>query len=293
MSRRARIGILIAIAGIAVAALGVFYLTRIVQQTLAPPPAPTPIPAVTESILVATRDVPLGGLLNADDLILQNFPVELIPRDAIRSVEQAVGKFTREPLTAGEVILTSNLADPTNVSHDLAFLIGPDQVLFAFPAGDLLSQLNILQRGDLVDILVTVNQPVRVLDERGRQEVDENGDPLLLDKDITFDAMQRVTIQAIIADVIQENQRGPVQITEPNATPEPETAEPTPIPSDSRVRAYLLAMNPQDALVLKYLVDTGGNFDIVLRNPNANQLFELEPVFDEYLLDRYQLDVPR
>jgi hypothetical protein len=55
----------------------------------------------------------------------------------------------------------------------------------------------------------------------------------------------------------------------------------------------MLAMNPQDALVLKYLIDTGGNFDIVLRNPNANQLFELEPVFDEYLLDRYQLDVPR
>lgn len=292
MSRRARIGIVIALAGIVVAALGVYYLTRIVQQTLAPPPAPTPLPAVTESILVATRDIPLGGLLNAEDLILQNFPVELIPRDAIRSVEEAIGKFTREQLTAGEVILSSNLADPTNISHDLSFLIGPDQVLFAFPASDLLSQLNILQRGDLIDILVTINQPVRVLDERGRQEIDAEGNPLRIDKEITFDAMQRVTIQAVIADVIQENQRGTVQITAPGETPEPE-AQPTPVPGERRVRAYLLAMNPQDALVLKYLIDADGTFDIVLRNPNANQLFELEPVFDEYLVDRYQLSVPR
>jgi hypothetical protein len=223
---------------------------------------------------------------------LQNFPVELIPRDAIRSVEEAVGKFTREPLTAGEVILNSNLADPTNVSHDLSFLIGPDQVLFAFPANDLLSQLNILQRGDLIDILVTINQPVRVLDERGRQEIDAEGNPLRIDKDITFDAMQRVTIQAVIADVIEENQRGTVQITAPGETPEPE-AQPTPVPGERRVRAYLLAINPQDALVLKYLIDANGTFDIVLRNPNANQLFELEPVFDEYLVDRYQLSVPR
>ncbi|MFN2195239.1 MAG: hypothetical protein ACK2UW_03850, partial [Anaerolineales bacterium] len=86
---------------------------------------------------------------------------------------------------------------------------------------------------------------------------------------------------------------GTVQITEPNATPEAEAPQPTPVSGETRVRAYMLAMNPQDALVLKYLIDTGGNFDIVLRNPNANQLFELEPVFDEYLLDRYQLDVPR
>lgn len=294
MSRRARIGILIALAGIVVAALGVFYLTRIVQSTLAPPPAPTPIPAVTEGVLVATRDIPLGGLLNSEDLVVQQFPVELVPREALRTVEVAVGRFTREELTAGEVILETNLADPSNVSHDLPLLIGPDQVLMSFPANDLLSQLNILKRGDLIDILVTVNQEVEVLDERGRQLRDEDGNILRLPKDVTFDAMQRVTVQAVIADLIQEAQRGTVQITETGEVAEPE-AEPVPVQAgqEVRVRAYLLAVNPQDALVLKYLIDTGGMFDIVLRNPNANQLFELEPVFDEYLQDRYQLRVPR
>jgi hypothetical protein len=52
-------------------------------------------------------------------------------------------------------------------------------------------------------------------------------------------------------------------------------------------------MNPQDALVLKHLMDTGAQVDLVLRSPNATQIFDLDPVFDEYLIDRYQLEVPR
>jgi pilus assembly protein CpaB len=53
----------------------------------------------------------------------------------------------------------------------------------------------------------------------------------------------------------------------------------------------LLALNPQDALLLKHLVDTGATFDIVLRSPNSTQLFELEPIISEYLIDKYQLDI--
>ncbi len=294
MSRRARIGIIIALVGIVLAALGIFYLTRLVTQTLAPPAAPTPVAPVTESIVVATRDIPLGGLLNTDDVVMQDFPVELVPRDALRSIESAVGKFTREALTAGETILQSNLATPDYVSGDLAFVLGPDQVLYAFPASDLMSDLKILRRGDLVDIFVTITQPVKVVDERGRQELDEEGNPLTENKELTFDAMQRITLQAVIADVIQEAQRGTITIAPAGQpTPEPAAPQPTPVPGDTRVRAYLLAMNPQDALVLKHLVDTGGQFDMVLRSPNATQLFELEPVYDEYLIDRYELEILR
>ena len=292
MSRRARIGIIIALIGIALAAAGIFFITRLVQDTLAPPPVPTPIPEVTENILVASRDIPLGGLLNSDDLVLKAYPVELIPRDALRNLESAIGKFTKEQVTAGEIILESNLADPTNVSHDLAFIVGPDQVLFAFPADDLMSQLKILQRGDLVDILVTISQPMEILDERGRAVLDENGQPLLETKELTFDAMQRISVQAVIADIVQEAQRGTITVSE-TGTEVQNQPQPTPAPSDQKVQAYVLALNPQDALVLKNLLDTGATYDIVLRSPNASQQFDVEPVFDEYLIDRYQFRIFR
>jgi hypothetical protein len=67
----------------------------------------------------------------------------------------------------------------------------------------------------------------------------------------------------------------------------------TPSPQDIRVRAYLLALNAQDALVLKHMRDQGAIFDLVLRSPTSNELFEVSPVTEEYLLQRFQLQAPR
>jgi hypothetical protein len=75
-----------------------------------------------------------------------------------------------------------------------------------------------------------------------------------------------------------------------NPTPQP---TPTPAPSQIQPTAVLLALNPQDALVLKHLKDAGATFDIVLRAPNSNTTFDLKPVMPEYLIDRYGLTVAR
>jgi hypothetical protein len=108
----------------------------------------------------------------------------------------------------------------------------------------------------------------------------------------TFDAIQRIEISAIVVDVVQIQQaRQQVELpAQVEGTPQP-----TPTPSRQEVSAVaiLLAMDPQDALVLKHLKDAGGVFDIVLRSPTSNQLFELEPVWDEYLIDRYELEVEK
>jgi pilus assembly protein CpaB len=53
--------------------------------------------------------------------------------------------------------------------------------------------------------------------------------------------------------------------------------------------AVLLAMDPQDALVLKYLRDSGASQDLALRSPAATENFETAPVNGEYMLQRYQI----
>jgi hypothetical protein len=45
-------------------------------------------------------------------------------------------------------------------------------------------------------------------------------------------------------------------------------------------------------LVLKHMRDAGANFDFVLRSPTSNQLFEVSPVTEQYLLQRFQLSAP-
>ena len=294
MNRRITTGILIAIAGLILAVLGIYAIRQILNQALAPLPMPTPPGPVTEQVVVVARDLAIGTLLAADDLRTVDMPVELMPRNTFKDKLEVIGRVTKVALIDGEMVLPHHVADPSNVSHDLAFIIEDDQVLMAFPAGDLMSDLNVLQRGDLVDILVSIEKATDLLELDQTQTGDTTspaapaeGEPVT--RLFTFDAMQAVEISAIIADIQYEETRslGPLGA-------EPETASADPAnrqPSSITVKAYLLAISPQDALVLKHLKDLGGEFDIVLRSASPPLYFDLDPVIDEYIIDKYELEV--
>jgi hypothetical protein len=194
-----------------------------------------------------------------------------------------LGKITIVHLIQGEMVLQHHLADPTNVAHDIGYIIEDNQVMMAFPSTDLLSTLGVLQRGDTIDILASMQveiTPTRIT--AGATTTEEQ--QTTINRLFTFDAMQRVTVSAVVADVV----------TDSNATtPVEGEAQPTPNPADVRVRAYLLVLSPQDALVLKHMRDAGATFDIVLRSPTSNELFELSPVTVEYLIQRYELTIPK
>jgi pilus assembly protein CpaB len=185
--------------------------------------------------------------------------------------------------------LEHHLADPTNVSHDQAFLIADNQVLMAIPATDLMSTLKILQPGDAVDILVSMQQTVQP-QEPGLEDQTRTGEEEVAQETrlFTFDSMQAVKIQAIVVDIIEENR---ARASTPAG--EGSSAAPTPSPSEYNIQAYLLALSPQDALILKHLRDAGGNFDLVLRSPTSNQLFDISPVFSEYIIEKYKLEVEK
>ena len=287
MSRRVRFGILIALVGVGLAVIGIYTHGRIIQQSLATLPPPTPQPAILVQAVVTTHDVPLGSVLRSDDIKTLEVPAELAPPNVVTDPAQVIGRITRVHLVAGELVMEHNLADPPNVNHDLGFLIGDNQVLMAFPAQDLMSTLNVLQRGDLIDILVTLSQEVPTAREGAEGElVVREGETV--SKVLTFDAMQRLEITAMVVDIVQEEQRPAAALPAGEGTPQP---QPTPQPSEVRLRAYLLALNPQDALLLKHLKDTGATFDFVLRAPTSNQLFELQTVTSDYLIYRYELSI--
>lgn len=292
MNRRIRTGIIIAVVGIAMIAIGLFVLSRLVRQALAPLPAPTPIPVTTEKVLITTHDIGIGTLLTAEDIVQVDMPIELVPRDALSDPIEAVGRLVKVNMVANELVLGHNLADPTNASHDLAFIIGDNQVLVAFPSQDLMSTLGVLQPGDNVDILVSLNQVVEVIPATGGTTT-AGQEEQTVTKLFTFDAMQRVVIQAIIADVVTEQGTAPVSATVVRTASGTPVPTPTPNPAVRNVRAYLLAVSPQDALVLKHLRDSGAIFDIVLRSPTSKELFELSPVMSDYINDRYQLQIEK
>jgi Flp pilus assembly protein CpaB len=292
LSRRVRIGILVAIIGIVLAAAGIWVLSNIVQTSLAPRPAPTPLPPITEPVVLTTHGVALGTVLESRDLKLAEVPVELAPPGSVNSIEAAVGHFSKVDLASGEVLMEHHLADPTNVTHDVAFILDDSQVLLAFPATDLMSTMSVIQRGDQVDIFVTLQQEVRIVREGPDGVlVAEGGEEETETIDLTFDAMQRVEITALVADIVyEEQQQAPTVPIGGEAEPQP---QPTPKPTEIDIKAYLLALAPQDALVLKHLKDIGATFDIVLRSPTSTEIFDLTPINSDFLMDRYELEIPK
>lgn len=284
--------IILAVAGTFAVVIGLAFLAVILQRTAVSLPAATPIPPRTIAIVVTTHDLPIRSLLQPQDLTQLRVPVELAPLDAVSDLTAAVGRITKIPLVTGEMVAVHHLANPTNVSHDLAFIIGEDQVLMAFPATDLMSQINILQPGDFVDILASIEQPV-LPSQTGPASQEKEPDKELF----TFSALQRIEVSAIVVEIVPARRSGAVTTSaartgtgEVETQPQP---SPTPEPTDIEPQAILLALSAQDALVLKHIKDAGGVIDIVLRAPTAEALFELSPVMAEYLRDRFELVISR
>ena len=269
-------------AGIILVAIGVFASYLLIQRFQGQQtPQFAQEETVKTDVVVVTRDLFLGDTLAEGDLEIASVPVEVAPRNAVTATEEAVGKFIKTDLVQGEMLLSHNLADPTNKNQDLSFILADDHVLFAFPADDLMSREDMVQRGDIVDIFATFEQEIEQEDE-----IDpETGEPVEPETHtFTLDSLQRVDVTALVLDIIEEEIGGGGNLL-PGQTAEGDPNQ------EVNIRAYLLALNPQDALILKHLKDTGAIFDIVLRAPTSTVPFELTPVTEEFIIEFYGLEI--
>lgn len=78
---------------------------------------------------------------------------------------------------------------------------------------------------------------------------------------------------------------------DPEATPTPEVgAVPTETPTPADV--VLVALSPQQQLLLKYAVESGADIDYALRSVDDGQIYSLENVDLNYLLQRFNIELP-
>lgn len=267
-------------AGIILIGAGIFASILLAQRFIPEEPTDPAEEIVKTNVVVLTRDLYLGDTITANDVVLSSVPVDIVPRNTIATVDEVVGKIIKTDLIQGEMILSHNLADPTNNNNDLSFILSDDHVLFAFPADDLMSRESMVQRGDIVDIFATFLQEVKTVGEP-TTDTGEPEEPQM--RTFTVDTLQKVEITALVVDVIEEEESnaGVLGAEGETDTPRPKT----------RTRAYLLALTPQDALILKHLKDTEAIFDIVLRSPTSTVQFELTPVTEEYIIELYGLEI--
>jgi pilus assembly protein CpaB len=237
---------------------GVLAFLAILRASSTAVPGEPRVPTV--DVVVAARSMSVRALIEPGSVELRQAPTEIVPETALRRVEEALGRITLVPLVSGEMILTSHVMSPTIKGEHITFTMDPAKVAMAFPADDLMSSNDLLQPGDHVDVLFSIEVAATDKESGGL---------------VTFNALQNLEIATIVKP------RG-VEAT---------TAEGV---GGEAVRplAIVFALDPQDALVLKHLRDMGGTVDIVLRAPEAEERFETQPVHINYILDRYTIRFP-
>ena len=254
-------GCLWLVAGLVIAMLaalvGYMAISRATVRQAAPAGGAPDVPVV-----VAAQAVKVRSPLTEKDVVIRRMPVNAVPEGALRDVQSAVGKATMTDLYPGETILQQRLADPNVKSGDgrMALMVAANEVLMAFPAADLMSKVGVLKPGDHVDMLFSMKVPTnRSLGVAGAGAKDEEL--------ATFNGLPNVVLSAIVAGSAPASGSG----------------------GQSNPQAILLAVSPQDALVLKFVKDAGGSLDMVLRAPGAEQPVATEPVDVDYLIRRYRI----
>lgn len=276
MSNRFKV-VLLVVVGIILVGVGVLASIFIIQKMNLPQRnAQSQTNSVMTQVVVLTRDMFLGDKIAAGDVKTMEVPIDVAPRGALTNTADAIDKIIKSDLVSGEMVLQHNLADPTNTNHDLSFVLADDHVMMAFPADDLISRESIIQRGDLVDIFATFKEVVQTVPNNSTTVAPTSADGATalaqepVSRTFTVDTFQKVSITALVLDTTTDQAGNTTSTT---------------------IKSYLLALNPQDALVLKHLKDTDAIFDIVLRSPTSNVQFDLTPVTEEYIIEYYGLQV--
>ncbi len=221
-------------------------------------------------VVVAARAITVRSLLTAADLQVKSVAVEAAPEGAIREAAAAIGRLTLVDLYPGEIILAQRLVDPNVISGDgrQALVVSGEDVLMAFPTGDLMSRTGILKPGDHVDLLFSLGFPAAAAAAGGE------GGAAQREQTTTFNLLQNVTIAAIVGG---STPGGGSAITGSTASAAP--------------NAILLTVSPQDALVLKHAKDKGAILDIVVRAPGNERPSTAEPVDLDYIINRYRIPI--
>jgi hypothetical protein len=211
-------------------------------------------------------------------------------------------------------------------------LIPPGFVAQAIPMDRLSGVAYGISEGDYVDVLISfvlkeIDPQFQTLLENSITFYlrDEEGNPVVVIVDpygrfeelptgeTTHIAPSENPRRPVLVSMILQNAKviqvgewlpeGPVAAA--TATPEPlpedvpEDATPTPVaggvpptPTPKPPDALLLALLPQDQLLLKYAVEADADIDFALRGVNDGQLYTIENVDFNYIKERFNFEIP-
>jgi pilus assembly protein CpaB len=279
-------------------------------------PQPEATPAVqTEPVVVAVQTISRGMTVPPDAVEIREWPVtDDFPTDAARRLEDVVGKVARVDIVRQRPVLRSAVTDITlGGGAEMALAIPKGKVALAIPVRVMSAVANALRPGDRVDVLLSFSMVEVDQDAQIKQPLlKTGGEDCLAGCQITGDQLPRLVSQYSVQNATvlavglwqEEPPEVPVPAAVATATSDEETeptAEATPPapqpPSVAQAATQLtsitVVVSPQDALVLKWALETNASIDLAMRSAVDQDVYsQPEAVTLQYMLDRFQISVP-
>jgi len=262
-----------------IAFAGVWYIMRTAQQ----PEEPAEV--FTQTVVVAATDIPARTRISPEYVTLKEMPLDLVPPLAVTEILSATDRIILTDVFADQVILHSMLAEE-GMGYGLvpALDVPPGMVAMAVPINEISGVAEALRTGDLVDVIVSL----RI------SEYDQEGNESMPEYSAQF-TIQDVEILHIgswappMPETATEEGAGGGALGAGGGRAGGTTCEP--------LNVVILLVEPQDALVLKYALDTKEEegreaFTMVLRGIEDHERYTTEAVTQDYMAQRFKFSRP-
>ena len=180
-----------------------FTLTRLTAEKPQPVVAPKPVAEKNVSVVLAKTSIPERTLIKEEMLSLVTMPAGKAPAGSISRTTDLVGRPTKVPISAGEVI-TNQKVFASILSMGLSGRIPPECRAITVGISDVTGVAGFAQPGDYVDVLLISSQVEnnKVVSEMILQNV------LLLAINKQVENQSNVSVQNKASDKGQNNNAG-------------------------------------------------------------------------------------
>lgn len=295
-------------------------------------PIPTVSESDLREVVISIQTLPRGYRITGDELEIEERLATEIGPNVITNPEDIIGLYTRNDVFQGQTLTTDALVGDLTLAGVEDFgpssLIPFGSVALAVPMDRLSSVAYGLSEGDSIDVMFSFSfttideqfrtilrnsltlymevvnesgeseQTVYLIDPYGRFENQPTGDIVHISPSENQPRPLPVAFILQNAKVIQVGAWTPPEAPEA-PTPTPSADGPTPTPGGPPPTAtpqppdvLVIALPPQQQLLLKYAIENGADVDFALRAAGDGQISDVTNVDLNYLLTRFNIEVP-
>ena len=192
-------------------------------------------------VLVASRYIPAGNLLNADMIEKKTIPESFVSPSSIHDIREVDGLMNLVPISSGEQILSNKFV---LAEDSLALSLAPGFRAYTLEVNESSGVGNLIRPGNHVDLLA-------------KTEINK--------RDITSFVLQDIQVLAV----------GQKMSWKKNLKSNPESTAADESENNTAYSTVTLAVTPQQAEILMYL--EGQSLRLVLRPPHDVEIVSLSP----------------